>query len=366
MTPGAAAVSLGDWLRVVLPRLPGELCEPESRVRLLDLGRHLPGSCAAILEVRLTQPSRQVDLSLCLLDSGTARQVAAAVPAPAARRLLERWAAGDLPPVPSLWLEWDLDERRPTGASLPTDEPDVPSPSVIAKLAGAAEPDWLVGELLPALAGKPLAPPQRALAGRCLAAVPPPGRLLYAFGLLGRPGQPLRLEICGLDLPALVSYLELFSTAHAHRLARLAPLFADIAQPERLHLSFDLLPDGAIGPRFGVEGSLARLPRREPRWAALFERLVAAHLCDPARRDAVLAWPGWDSFRTAPEVWPVAGLAQREGGLAGFCARALSHLKVVSRPDRPPEAKAYLAFNAVRTRPAAPAASRAGARPPDG
>ena len=192
---------------------------------------------------------------------------------------------------------------------------------MIAKLGGPAEPGWVVGELLPALAGRPLALHQRRLAERCLDAIAPPGRPLYAFGLLGRPGQPLRLEICGLDLPALVSYLELFSTDHARRLAHLAPLFADIGDTERLHLSFDLLPEGAIGPRFGVEGSLARLPRREPRWAAFFERLVSAGLCDPARRDAVLAWPGWDSFRTAPEVWPVAGLAERGGGLTAASAR---------------------------------------------
>jgi hypothetical protein len=377
MTRGAAAVGLDDWLRVVLPRLSGELCDAESRSRLTALGCHLPGSCAAILEVRLTPPSRQVDLSLCVRDSGAARQLAGAVPAPAVRRLLERWAAGGLPPISSLWLEWDLDERRATGASPPPDGPAVAVPGVIAKLGAPAEPGWVVGELLPALAGKPLAPRRRRLAERCLAAIPaiapvaPSGRLLYAFGLLGRTGQPLRLEICGFDLPALVSYLELFSADHAQRMARLAPLFADIADPDRLHLSFDLQPDGTIGPRFGVEGSLARLPRREPRWTALFERLVAARLCDPARRDATLAWPGWDSFRTAPEVWPVAGLA--EGGLAGFCARALSHVKVVSWPDRPPEAKAYLAFNAVPTRPAAPAGppmdlprDPAGARPPDG
>jgi hypothetical protein len=357
MTRRAAAVDLGDWLRVVLPRLPGELADPDSRVRLIDLGSRLPGSCPAILEVRLAPPSSQVDLSLCVRDPGAARRVAAAAAAPATRLLLERWAAGGLPAVPSIWLEWDLE---PTG---------VPTPSVIAKLGSSAEPGWVTGELLPALAGEPLAPRQRELAERCLAAIPPPGRLLYAFGLLGRPGRPLRFEICGIEAPALLSYLELFSAGHALRLTGLAPLFAQIAQPERLHLSFDLLADGEIGPRFGLEGSLARLPRREPRWAALFERLVRAGLCDPVRRDAVLAWPGWDSFRTAPEVWPVAGLAEGEGGLAGFCARGVSHVKVVSWPDRPPETKAYLAFNAVRTLPAAPARpplAGAGARLPDG
>ncbi len=362
MTSGAAAAGLGDWLRVVLPRLPAELADPAARVRLADLGRALPGSCPAVLEVRLTPPSQQVDLSLCLRDPGAARQVAAAVPTAAARLLLERWAAGAFPAVRSLWVEWDLEG---TADAIPT---------VIAKLDGPAEPGWVVDELLPVLQGGPLTPGQRTAAGRCLAALPRPGRLLYVFALHGRPGRPLRLEICGLAPAALVSYLEPLAADHASRQAALAPLFEAVTDLDRLHLSFDLLQDGEIGPRFGVEGSFARLPGREPGWAVLFDRLAAAGLCAAGRRDAVLAWPGWDSFLTAPEDWPVAGLADGGGGLAGFCARGLSHVKVVSYPDRPPEAKAYLAFNALRTPPAAPrdrpvgsqAPDRAGARPPAG
>ena len=81
------------------------------------------------------------------------------------------------------------------------------------------------------------------------------------------------------------------------------------------------------------------MPEREPRWLEIFERLVKAGLCAPEKRDAALAWSGYDTFRTAPETWPVAAAGRR-----GFCVRSLSHIKVVCQPDRQPEAKVYLAF----------------------
>jgi hypothetical protein len=125
--------------------------------------------------------------------------------------------------------------------------------------------------------------------------------------------------------------------------ADIAPLFDGV---ERLHLSFDLSPEGVL-PRIGIEGSFPRLPRREPRWAALFDRLEERGSCDPRKREAALAWPGYDSIWTATKRWPIEAVGAR-----GFCVRGLSHVKVVCQPDREPEAKVYLAFG-YSARPAA-------------
>ncbi len=122
---------------------------------------------------------------------------------------------------------------------------------------------------------------------------------------------------------------------------------------ERLHLSFDVIEE--ILPRVGLEGSFPCQPRREPRWASLFEGLVRRGLCSPAKRDALLAWTGYDTFWTAPDRWPVAAL-----GPGGACLRLLSHVKVVCGPDRDPEAKAYLVFGPPdRSSDAAPASRSA-------
>ena len=133
---------------------------------------------------------------------------------------------------------------------------------------------------------------------------------------------------------------------HPRDLAEAAGLFEGT---ERTHLSFDVGPEG-IRPRIGIEGSFAALPGREARWQELFGRLERRGLCSPAQREALLAWPGSDSFWTAPERWPAD-----PAWLGAFCIRYLSHLKAVWRPGRALEAKAYLAFGPYRRRrPAAP------------
>ena len=86
----------------------------------------------------------------------------------------------------------------------------------------------------------------------------------------------------------------------------------------------------------------ARARRRSLRWKALFDRLVEAGLCTVAGRDGVFAWPGHDSFWTDPGHWPLPG-----GGIGGYCVRALSHVKLVTRPETAPEAKVYLLFGHV-------------------
>lgn len=237
---------------------------------------------------------------------------------------LAAWPESDGPfaPVRSVWLEFDLDRESS------------PPPIPCAKLAGVIDPDWLTGTLLPALHGKPLEPGQDEAVRSCLAALPEPARLLYAFSLYPRNPDAVRLEVIGLDSEGILATLGRVAPQTAERAAEIAPLFAE---SDRLHLSLDLTSEVLL--RIGIEASFARQPKREPRWQALFDRLVAAGLCNPGKRDAALAWSGYDTRRTAPETWPAAA-----AGRQGFCVRSLSHVKVVCQPDRAPEAKVYLAF----------------------
>lgn len=299
------------------------LFSPRAVERLQEVARNLPGGVLAALEARLTPGDDAVDLSIRLQRSSDLGDLAR-IPMPeAVHSLLAQWEppGGALARVPSIWLEIDL----------PTSPAALLIPSVCAKLPADAEPGWLADTLLPALTGEKPSPDRRALLLRCLAAVPPPAHPLYLFSLFPREGSPVRLEIFGLDLDGIAACLWRVAPASAERVVAAAEL---LAGAERLHLSFDL--GAEVLPRIGIEGSFPRLPNREPSWAELFDRLVHRGLCTPEKRDAALAWPGYDSFWTAPERWP-AGV-----GTAGFCARALSHIKLVSRPDRKLEAKVYL------------------------
>jgi hypothetical protein len=306
------------------------------------LATALPGECQGTLEARLAPEAAAVDLSVRLRTVAEARALAARFPS--ARDFLLRWAEGALAPVRAVWLELDLDRER--------DGAGAPDPVIAVKLPSGLEPGWLTGTLLPALQARPLQTAQRTLILACLDALPAPASLLYAFSLRARGSEAIRLEVCGLEPAAMLGYLRSVAPETVPAARRASSLFEGV---ERLHLSFDVTD--AILPRIGIEGSFPRQPSREPRWEALFERLVRRGLCSPAKRDAALAWPGYDTFWTAAERWPI-----HELGTRGFCVRALSHVKAVCRPDREPEAKAYLIFGAPDLSREGAAASSAASR----
>ena len=320
MTPSCA-----DWLQVLGPRLSEPLFNAQAVTRLYALATALPGDLLGVLETRLNPGPGPVDLSIRLRNPSEARHLEGAPLPPHLQSFLRAWPQPDSPfaPVRAVWLEFDLDRERGS-------PPPIPS----AKLPPAVDVDWLTETLLPALHGKSLPPGQRTLLRSCLEALPAPGYPLYAFSLYPRGSDAVRLEVFGLGPSGMLEFLERVAPWSLPWITGTLALFEGI---DRLHLSFDLTTE--ILPRIGIEGSFARLPEREPRWRETFERLVEAGLCDPAKRDAVLGWSGYDTARTAPDTWPVAVAGRR-----GFCVRSLSHVKVVCRPDRPPEAKVYLAF----------------------
>lgn len=274
----------------------------------------------AALEIRLGPARAAVDLSLRLTRPAQALWMAERVSSPHLRDFLTGWSAAPDGPVSSIWLEFDLD-REPS------------APAVCVGLRGRAEPAWVADVLLPRLHGRPLTARQRELAAACCAAIPEEARLIYVFSLLSRGAGEVRLEILGLDPAGSLRYLERAAPRAQEQLAAVLPLFAGV---ERLHLSLDV--GERISDRVGLEGSFVKLPHREPGWRGLFDRLVARGLCSPEERDAVLAWPGYDS--------PLPGW---------HCVRSLSHVKAVTRPGIEPEAKVYLLVTPLRKRTPGPA-----------
>jgi hypothetical protein len=331
-------LTCAHWLSVLEPRLIRPLFESESVERFRSLSRALPGECQGVLEARLAAGADLVDLSLRLLTAAQAREVAERFPPSPVRDFLSGW----LEPVRSVWLEFDLDQP------LPADQ--VPDPVVCAKLPKGVDPGWLTGTLLPALNGQPPSAKQRDVIFSCLEALPASASLLYVFNLRSRGTDAVRLEIFGMEPAHILGYLQSVAPRSVSAVTEVIPLFEGV---ERLHLSLDVTSE--ISPRIGIEGSYPRQPQREPRWEDLFARLVEKRLCSPGKRDAALAWPGYDTFWTASGRWPVA-----EAGIRGFCVRTLSHLKVVCRPGREPEAKVYLTFGPLdRPTPKAAASSPA-------
>jgi hypothetical protein len=316
-------LTFGHWLAVARPRLAPPLFDEQAVDRLQTVSRSLPGDCLSILEARLGPGQAGIDLAQRLETPAQARKLAAA-PLPAhLRAFLTRWSepGGGFAAIPCIWIELDLD----SGGS------DLPAPVVCSRLPVAVETGWLLESLWPAIHGQPLTAVQRHLVRRCWDQIPASASLLYAFSLLARGDGAVRMEIFGLEADQVCGYLRRIGLAEVADVEAAAPLFAHV---ERLHLSFDI--GSEILPRIGIEGSFAGRPEREPRWQDLFARLVDRGLCTPEKRAAVFAWPGYDSFWTAPESWPEAA------DLRTVCVRGLSHVKVVCHPGRELEAKAYL------------------------
>lgn len=311
------SLTCDDWLIFVRPRLSEALVSHQAFERLREIALQLPGDGLAALEIRLSPAAEIVDLSLKVSQL---RGLADTTFSPRTRQFLRRWSAGDLPSVASVWLELDA-ERSDAG---------LPDPVLCAEVRRGTDPVQTLDAVFPTLDAS-----QRTRALRCIAAIPPPARLLYIFDLRARGTRSLRLEILGLAPEAAPAFLARLAPDLAPAVAKAAPF---LAGAERPHLSFDIGPEG-FGPRAGLEGSFVRWPHREPRWRELFDRLVDGGLCAPEKRDAVFAWPGQERFWTAPDRWPAEA-----AGTRGVCVRALSHVKVAVRPDGAPEAKVYLLF----------------------
>lgn len=325
----ADSIVCGAWLRSVAPRLDPSLVSSEALHRAAAVADRLPGTVLAALEARLTGAPAPVDLSIRLDAPSQAASVARRLresprmPGHIAR-FLERWSTGarlrEL--APELWLEFDLD--RPPSAGLPT-------PTLCARLAPGLGARPLFDEIFPGLHGAPLSAEQQRVGRELLRALPPTVRPSYAFSMLSRGRGDVRLELIG-EAGAIATAAGRVAPAAGSAVAALAPV---LAGAERTQACFDLGPDG-MRPRAGLEGSFRRLPRREPRWRSLLERLEGEGLASGACRRACEDWSGYDTARTAGD-WPAG--APRAGV---FLARALSHVKLVAEPARPVTAKVYL------------------------
>jgi hypothetical protein len=235
--------------------------------------------------------------------------------------------------VSQVWLEWD----RPTHTPFP-------EPVLCARIASDAD---ISGDALApvaaALRGASLPPPQQDLFAESLDAVPDGATLLYLFGLGARGSGAIRVEIAGLDAFAMGRYLARLDAPARGAVAAVAPL---IDLSGRTHLSVEVGDRPArILPRTGVELSFQGLAGREPGWERLLDALVERNLATPEQCRGLSRWVGQSTFWSDPATWPAD-----EWGLQGAIARCLSHVKLICRPDRPPEAKAYLLYQFVKGR----------------
>jgi hypothetical protein len=255
-----------------------------------------------------------------------------------AERFCRRWSDPATPLhqcIESLWLEFDLDGH---GSDLqPRFFADL-APPARHRLRGT-ECERLVCDVHSALAERPLAPGTRRLVSRCLESAPP-GASLLSIGLPHDDGgERLRLCFVGFADVQIDPYLRTVGWNPARRvadvtLACLASMAGAFHRPgaaiTMLHVDIER---DAIGSRAGLELAFARRPQLAARVAErdALDRLGFLLGCDPARCDALLAWPGRSRITLPHELWP------------SVIVRRLNHVKVVvDSTGGPHDAKAYL------------------------
>ncbi|HEX8271362.1 MAG TPA: hypothetical protein VF615_01850 [Longimicrobiaceae bacterium] len=249
------------------------------------------------------------------------------------RRLHTRWADTTSPIASYLkgvWLEFDVQEAG--------NETAVPLPGVFLKLAESAlaGPAAPLEEVLASLPGLSPAPDPVGRIRRCIDELPPGAHVSYLGSFAPRGTDAVRVCMVGLPEDAISAYLarvEWPGDPHA-----LGDLLATVgtADGRRLHqgpgmLHLDVGEDG-VQPRVGLEYVLERGGQIRGRLheTEFLDHLVELGLCTAAKREGLLAWPGYSFEDFAHELWP------------SLVKRRVNHVKLVYEPRRPPEAKAYL------------------------
>jgi hypothetical protein len=316
-----------QWLPLLAAHLPASLVAPEARDRLAGLMPHLPATASEAIEIPLGSGDRQVDLGVRVSHPAEARWIARWIRPADAGRFLLSWAEKPDPGVQFLWLEFDLPS---TGA-------DPRAPLLIPHIGRHVSEDGLLNGVLRSLRRSPPTPPQLATVRRALGSLPPGSHCSYVFDLRPRGTEAVRLSFANLTAAAMREWLVQLGRPDLARAAQEAAGFVEEA--DRCDMSFDIDTDGAIGPRVGIEISFGTWPGKDQRWPRLFDRLVDTELCSAPKREAVLAWSGYDSRKTAPALWPPAPLFANS-----YLVRWISHVKLVCVPGCPMEAKVYLLF----------------------
>ncbi len=374
--PGPVAVerssdvsTLDDYLRAVAPYLPSALVAPESLAASGAVARLLPAAVTAHFgfESRLGVPEASVDFMLATSVAAGGRRILAGehpgIPAPSSlvtnpswertREFVARWADPASPlsaGADHVCLEFDVaGAADPAAAAVPNvffapQDGNWVGDDARASADHVERARRTVEMGLEILAGGPLWAPTAAALARCFRELPAHAWVFQIGVMTARTPTPVRLQVSKVTPTEFLDFL--VRVGWEGEVDALGALLDALTRTvDDVTYGVDL--DGGVRQKIGLECYVRddRLPAPEPRWEALLDGLVEQGLCLPAKRDAVLAYPGVSHEGSGLGPWPT-NLARATGLLGGrvvpVFARYLHHVKVVFQDGRATEAKAYL------------------------
>jgi len=254
----------------------------------------------------------------------------------ASGRLVEffrRWAdpADAFRTIPLVLLEFDLDGEGDTvpGFHFTVDPAFLEHRRAPRPNAPVLDDDslrCLATEVLGIVGDEPADPRLLQRLERCRATLPPGGRLLHLSLMRSRPRCPIKLNVI---IPTLAVSSWLDAIGWPGDLDTVRDII-DRYGFGRPIAKLDVALGPELGKRLGFELWFPGSPEIEPRWIALFERLVADDLCSPMEARALSTWPGHDDVNLDGLGWPLR------------LERSLELKLVCEGPSR--SAKAYLGF----------------------
>ena len=244
--------------------------------------------------------------------------------------------------VKCFWIEFDTAGNNS----------DIPIPSVFfgpakpSRELGSNNPDqydWLISSALPLLKGKISNEIHHNLFD-CISKIPLNSYVFQVGTMLSREPQNIRLFINKIEADQIIPYL--LSIGWEEDPTDLITVIQEIDQfVDRYVISFDVTEQG-VGQKIGIECSFDGEPfDAVPQWQEFLNYLVDKGLCLPEKRDALLSYSGVDNTTmfTKP-VEPLVSASSTKAYESCSSARFINHIKLVYRPEKPLEAKAYPAI----------------------
>jgi hypothetical protein len=350
-------VSPTEWLRVDLtstlaaaaPHIGGALVSEPARLAVAEITDRIPAALTRriYVECRLGADAPRVDVVFCVDAASRGlllEQLPAWLPGPLRAHpmwlglgaLCTQWAGSRSigPAIHDVWLEFDTAGRPERGDAL------VPCVFVGLKNALSAAPFrlWEIAlSCVELLRREPVSSRIAAAGRRVLGHLPRHAAVPYVGIMHPRGERSVRLCVSPLAGAALLDFLGAIGwpgeIGELERLLRSIPCGSGRTALDAARLlQFDIL--NGVQPRIGLEIPLRQHPQMIDGLAErdFLDALCDLGLCSPAKRDALLRWPGHSVEKFPHQIWPSLAL------------RRISHVKLVFEPGAPPEAKTYLSF----------------------
>ena len=331
--------SIEDYLKVITPHFHPDLISPKVLSHIQELEPLLSPFCEKLFECRLGYDQTQVDFSFYLpqLTQSLPEKFLIHPVWQAFENFYWKWVdptSSLHQGVKAIGMEFDLD-KSPS---------PVPIPCIFWELALVTNNQF--HELMATafdLLNYPISPLVESNLKLCANSLPDGARFSHFAVMLSRPGQGVRVNAIDIPPEQLLDYLGQIGWSDPTN--TFSPLVWKLSElVDCIVLAFDV--GEMIYPRIGLECYLKKQPRYEPRWDLFLDALVDWGLCTPAKRDAMITWPGiyrdkshLISLKTGKFSWE----SVFKQSMYSVYFRTINHIKIVYKPGHPLEAKGYLA-----------------------